>query len=101
MRMQTLKPRVQALKRMSNVAEVTVERLPGRTAQDRNRRFLHHNPLCAECLRHGRFSAAQEVDHIIPLWKGGTEDESNLQGLDRACHKLKTLRELAERNRGF
>lgn len=113
MRMQTLKPRVQALKRMSNVADVTVERMPGRTAQDRNARFLRRNPLCAACLKpspkwpNGRFTAAEEVDHIVPLWKGGPEDESNLQGLCAGkrdptlnCHGDKSRLEEAERRAG-
>ena len=30
------------------------------------------------------------VDHLIPLWKGGTNDEANLQPLNPRCHLLKT-----------
>ena len=33
------------------------------------------------------------VDHIVPLFKGGTNDESNLQPLNPKCHLLKTSRE--------
>lgn len=46
---------------------------------------------CAECKRLGRIRAAGEVDHIVPKAKGGTDDPSNLQAINRECHKVKTL----------
>jgi 5-methylcytosine-specific restriction protein A len=36
---------------------------------------------------------ATEVDHRIPLWRGGTDDRRNLQGLCSRCHRLKTGKE--------
>ena len=33
------------------------------------------------------------VDHIRPLWKGGSNDESNLQPLNPRCHLVQTSRE--------
>lgn len=38
-----------------------------------------------------------ELDHIVPLADGGSEDESNLQVLCRKCHKEKTAREAGPR----
>ncbi len=38
-----------------------------------------------------------DLDHIVPMTQGGTEDRSNLQGLCRQCHALKTRRESAPR----
>jgi 5-methylcytosine-specific restriction protein A len=35
--------------------------------------------------------ASYEVDHIIPLYKGGSNDESNLIALCRNCHGKKTV----------
>jgi len=35
--------------------------------------------------------ASYEVDHIIPLYKGGTNDITNLQALCRNCHGKKTI----------
>lgn len=49
--------------------------------------------LCAECDKSGRIAAAEEVDHIIPLSQGGTDELGNLQGLCKPCHKAKTARE--------
>ncbi|MFB9085519.1 HNH endonuclease [Erwinia tracheiphila] len=36
---------------------------------------------------------AAEVDHIIPKYQGGTNDDSNLEGICKACHRAKTPRE--------
>ena len=49
--------------------------------------------LCQECLRNGKYQVAEDVDHIVPLTQGGTDDESNLQSLCHECHKIKTARE--------
>ena len=67
------------------------KRIRGRRLMARNKRILSINPLCAECQKHGKVTVATEVDHIIPLFKGGTEEDNNLQGLCRACHEVKTL----------
>lgn len=54
---------------------------------------LHSEPLCRECKKNGRLTAATEVDHIIPLSKGGTNELSNLQPLCHECHSRKTASE--------
>ena len=58
-----------------------IARLRGRPLQRRNKRFLQDNPLCVMCEAEGRVSVAEEVDHIIPLFKGGVDEIGNLQGL--------------------
>ena len=35
-----------------------------------------------------------DVDHVIPLLKGGPDDESNLQAICPACHRRKTENDL-------
>ena len=35
--------------------------------------------------------ASHEIDHIIPIYQGGTNDIGNLQALCRNCHGKKTL----------
>ena len=37
-----------------------------------------------------KLSFDYHVDHIIPLWKGGTNAEDNLQPLNPRCHALNT-----------
>lgn len=36
---------------------------------------------------------ATEVDHIVPLRRGGTDLRSNLVGLCKPCHSRKTIGE--------
>lgn len=50
-------------------------------------RYVHKQPLCEECLKHGRFVPVEEVHHIVPISEGGTNDESNLMSLCRSCHE--------------
>lgn len=50
---------------------------------------LSEEPTCRSCTMRGRVTASEEVDHIIPLEDGGTDDRSNLQGLCGDCHKQK------------
>ena len=54
---------------------------------------LAEEPLCRECLRQGRITPATDVDHIVPLAAGGTNDRSNLQALCHSCHSKKTFRD--------
>lgn len=35
--------------------------------------------------------ATYEIDHIIPLYVGGSNDLSNLMALDPICHRHKTM----------
>ena len=62
-------------------------------------RILRANPLCVTCQRIGRLTAATEVDHIDPLYKGGSNSSSNLQGLCHDCHAAKTAADLGQRVR--
>lgn len=57
--------------------------------------FLRDNPLCAECKRHGKYTQAIVVDHIIPH-KGDKSlfwDRNNWQPLCKRCHDRKTATE--------
>lgn len=56
-------------------------------------RFFAADPLCAECRRLGRVRRWDELDHIVPLREGGTNDDSNLQGLCFECHAVKSAQE--------
>lgn len=57
--------------------------------------FITRNPLCAECQRQGKTTAANEVDHVIP-WKGDLEkfwNENNWEAKCKPCHSAKTAKE--------
>lgn len=53
---------------------------------------------CEQC--QGVAFTATQVDHCIPLWEGGTDDEGNLQAINTDCHKRKTADEARRRGGG-
>ena len=56
------------------------------------KQFLEAHPLCVECLKHGRYVKATDVDHIIPH-RGNPKlfwDRNNWQALCHSCHSKKT-----------
>ena len=55
--------------------------------------------LCVACKEAGRLTAADEVDHIVPKARGGTDHPDQLQSLCRECHQSKTIRENGGRPR--
>ena len=60
---------------------------------------LSENPLCVLCEREGRTVEAREIDHVIPVHKGGTDDLDNLMPLCVECHRRKSRAE-ADARRG-
>ena len=44
---------------------------------------------CNMCYK--MLDASYEIDHTVPLYKGGTNNVENLQALCRNCHGLKTI----------
>lgn len=76
-----------------------MKRTRGRTLQRLRERILRADPLCTACRAAGRIRPATDLDHIVPLFKGGTDDEENLQGLCAECHAEKTRRDLGQRER--
>lgn len=60
-----------------------------RLAQSIKERDLYTCQMC------GRVTLEGDIDHRIPLARGGTDDPSNLQYLCREpCHAAKTAREM-------
>lgn len=52
---------------------------------------------CAKC---DTFRERLQCDHVIPRWKGGSDEPENLQFLCANCHEDKTRAELRERHLG-
>ena len=98
----TLKPRISTVPgRLQLAATLSTQRLRGRAAVNRRARWLDQHPLCCMCEAEGRVTAGDVVDHRIPLWKGGADDESNFQTLCQVPHHdAKSKQEAAERARG-
>ena len=72
----------------------------GRKWMIRRARLLKAKPLCAHCLLRGVTRCATEVDHVVPLFKGGPDTDANTQNLCFDCHAEKTRQDLASRNDG-
>ena len=53
------------------------------------RSYIQQHPLCAECLRQGRTTAAEVVHHITPIEVAPRLrlDAANLMALCRGCHE--------------
>lgn len=43
-------------------------------------------PYCEQCYREGKITMMDEVHHIVPVSRGGTNEDSNLMSLCRSCH---------------
>ena len=69
-------------------------RLRGRAAVTQRERHLAEEPLCRDCQSYGVERPAEEVDHILPLAEGGTNDPDNLRSLCRGCHRIRTRERL-------
>ena len=61
--------------------------------------WLTQNPLCSECLKSGHVTLATEVDHKIPLFKGGTDAPDNLNSLCSDHHRDKTNQDMGYKPR--
>lgn len=68
-------------------------RLSGRRAQARRLRVWALDPYCASCQTLTNYPDGFELDHMMPLFKGGEDIEANLQVLcsgPNGCHARKT-----------
>ena len=55
--------------------------------------FVKNHPVCELCERKNILTPAEEVHHVIPLSKGGSNDEENLMALCKSCHSRITATE--------
>lgn len=64
--------------------------------ETRQRVALRDGLRCVACGRPW-VASRDTTDHVIPRWKGGSDDDSNLQSLCVDCGKAKTAAEASER----
>lgn len=62
-------------------------------------RYVAKHPLCERCLKKGRITPVEEVHHILPVNRGGTNEESNLMSVCKRCHNQIHI-ELGDRHPG-
>lgn len=97
-RLTALKPRLQTLSTSRVSALPTVERKRGSAGvKDRNNIKRRDCGLCQACKRLSKVSLGAVVDHIVPLWQGGSDEDSNKELLCNPCHDAKTAQEAAQR----
>jgi len=70
-----------------------IERTRGAKLQALRKLVFSENPLCQMCLNKSKIKEAKELDHIVPIAKGGTDARENLQGLCIECHREKTAQD--------
>lgn len=103
-RLTTLKPRVSSLNTSKvRTHKISDARITGTTLQARRFKAWKANPHCAKCGRLVEYPGGFELDHIVPLYKGGHDTEDNCQILcvytdvvdgrliKLGCHMDKTL----------
>lgn len=97
----TTASRVRTLTRTAGATPRLNDRSGGAWAVIR-RRILARDPLCVDCLAATpqHVSVSREVDHRIPLERGGSDDDANLAGVCVPCHRAKSARERSEAARG-
>lgn len=81
------------------MANQTIERVRGRKLQQIRAHHFRLFPLCVKCKEKGKVSLAVELDHIIPLFKGGPDTHENRAGLCKECHKTKTAIDMGHKPR--
>lgn len=82
------------------MADPRSKRTRGRRLQRIRHELLVAEPWCRLCLAKGERTLATQIDHIVPLFKGGKDEPSNRQPLCEACHGRKTVEERGGDYRG-
>lgn len=102
-RLHTLPPRLKAAPTRAKALEQAPRYGKGRGGRPWRRKreavLKRDKYLCQPCERKGALTVATQVDHIVPQFEGGTDDDQNLQAICDACHEAKTQAE-ARRARG-
>jgi 5-methylcytosine-specific restriction enzyme A len=97
----TLKPAVPIMRTKAAAAPVT-DRLRGNQWDAIRKRVMERDGwLCQPCKRAGRPRTGSEVDHVVPLSEGGSNDPANLQTICTPCHESKTQTERSGKAGGW
>ncbi len=76
-------------------------RLRGRKLQERNARVRARDKMCVIHKAKHIAKPIDEIDHIIPLFKGGADTEANCQGLCKECHDNKSVAERGDKRKFY
>lgn len=99
-RLQTLAPRVSESGKRLSVSTTKDVRMSGSALQKRRLKLWTENPHCKRCGKLTQYPYGFELDHEVPLHKGGSDTEDNCQilcvdedGVD-GCHSIKTREDM-------
>ena len=81
------------IRELERINPIATQRMRGDNWMRVRARWFRLNPLCVMCEANGFIQLANQLDHVIPLYKGGADDESNYQSLCVDCHKIKSAEE--------
>ena len=102
MKLTMLKPRLQAstAQRMQtlDIKAGATKRIAGYTWQQIRKAVMARDHY--QCQLCGCVGIEHEVDHVVPLEQGGSNDMGNLRLTCVECHKVKTAREASARAGG-
>jgi len=84
---------VTGIRELERINPIATPRMRGDNWMRTRARWFRLNPLCVMCHANGFIQLANQLDHVIPLYKGGADDESNYQSLCVECHKIKSAEE--------
>ena len=104
-RLRTLKPLIRTIDagKASVTTATATQRTRGSAWMATRERILRRaggQCQCERCRASGDVRIATQVDHIVPLFAGGRDDDSNLQAINVECHRVKTDAEAARRASG-
>lgn len=95
MKLGKLRPQVPSLSTaIAGIAPAGPERYGqgrgGRPWRRKRARILARDKYCCQtCRRAARLTVATQVDHIVPLAAGGSDEDDNLEGICDPCHAVK------------
>ena len=75
------------------------KRLRGRRAVAERLRRLRSEPLCRDCASAGIVREATVPDHIVPLARGGSDQDCNIRCLCAECHLRRTAEQFGLRRK--
>ena len=75
------------------VPQLQLLSLRGRALQTRRLRLWAIDPNCKACGTLTNYPDGFQLDHKVPLFKGGADEDENLQVLCIKCHDAKTMKD--------
>ena len=102
-RLSALKPRVQTLGPALAAQRSGDVRIRGNSLQAIRRRIFDRDGglcVCLRCRESGAVKLASIVDHRVPLWAGGREEDGNRASMHPDCHDAKSKDEARMRAAG-